>query len=338
MNFLNNIFKVKYGYATIMFSVLFFFHFLRSMNGENVLDLCLIGALAQGQERFAEEYIRSGANVNAAIDGIPLLHLATVKNDERTVKFLLQHNANVDVRDRDGDSPLLVSAIKGYAPTADLLLTHGASVDMKMILAAGLERHADVLDLLVGCHCVQESSTQDEKNKALLVMSKKPNNPALYRALVAGAHPDSQNERLNTPLHFAATQGNLRSANDLLAYHARVDIPNNTGKIPLHYACWKGHTELVNKLIDADSPLNAQDENGETPLHFAAGYGHFPVVKALVDRWANATVRNGQGKDPEDLASTPEVKRYLQATKASYIIFGLAVTYLNIINKLSGAQ
>jgi len=296
----------------------------------------LLHAVMEGRESDATRFIGEGANVNGATaDGGTLLHIAASNENERAVRWLLEHQAHVDAANQTGIKPLSLAVREGNVPITDLLLTHGATVDQASVFIATNENYLAVLDLLLGCYWVQSSATQDAKNKALLVMAKKQSNPALYRALVAGANPDSQNERLHTPLHFAASQGNVRSAKDLLAYRARTNIPNSTCNMPLHFACWKGHTELAKMLIGAGAPLNAKNGNGDTPLHFAAGYGHLPIVKALAERGALATEKNGEGKDPEVIAATPEIKQYLKDIKTSYFAIGLMVAYLNFINRMS---
>lgn len=61
--------------------------------------------------------------------GETALHIVTKRRDTTWLSFLLSRGAKPDVRDRDGNTPLLLAAQIGFLDGADLLLKRRAMVD-----------------------------------------------------------------------------------------------------------------------------------------------------------------------------------------------------------------
>lgn len=59
------------------------------------------------------------------------LHIVVRRRDTPWLGFLLQANADPDIRDRDGNTPLLLSAVSGYTEGVRILIAVGARVDLK---------------------------------------------------------------------------------------------------------------------------------------------------------------------------------------------------------------
>jgi ankyrin repeat protein len=56
------------------------------------------------------------------------LHMAVQNGQGKIVRILLEHDADCNIKDRDGLTPLAHATIRGYEDVADLLLSHGASL------------------------------------------------------------------------------------------------------------------------------------------------------------------------------------------------------------------
>jgi ankyrin repeat protein len=61
--------------------------------------------------------------------GEAALHIVTKRRDTTWLSFLLGKGAKPDIKDADGNTPLLLATQIGYAEAADLLLKRRASVD-----------------------------------------------------------------------------------------------------------------------------------------------------------------------------------------------------------------
>jgi hypothetical protein len=100
----------------------------------------------------------------------------------------------------------------------------------------------------------------------------------------------------------AAKQNEIAAVTASIASGADVNQRGGQGDTPLHWAAFNGNSELVRSLIYAGGKVNERLANGNTPLHLAAYKGHTAAVKALLEGGADATLRNRDGKTPLDLA------------------------------------
>ena len=93
---------------------------------------------------------------------------------------------------------------------------------------------------------------------------------------------------LGTPLHAAATKGNMEICRLLLDSGAEVDaVEEPSGKRPLHAASALGKAEVAKMLVERGADTEARDAKGRTPLLLAAIAGDPATVKVLIDAGAD---------------------------------------------------
>jgi ankyrin repeat protein len=103
-----------------------------------------------------------------------------------------------------------------------------------------------------------------------------------------------------SPLMLAALRGHTALVNELIARGADV---NKTGWTPLHYAATSGNLEIMNLLLENYAYIDAESPNGTTPLMMAANYGSAAAVKLLLEAGADASLRNQLGLTAIDFAT-----------------------------------
>ncbi|KAI8515131.1 positive regulation of extrinsic apoptotic signaling pathway via death domain receptors protein [Branchiostoma belcheri] len=169
------------------------------------------------------------------------LHKAALRGHVGVAEFLLKAGAQVDSRDRSGDSPLHKAASGGHVGVAELLLKAGAQVDSRdvdkdtSLHCAALRGHVGIVELL----------------------------------LKAGAQVDSRDQDDDTPLHNAATVGHVGVVELLLKAGAQVDSRNRKEDKPLHHAADRGHVGVAELLLKAGAQVDSRNERGETPEDIA---------------------------------------------------------------------
>ena len=147
----------------------------------------------------------------------------------------------------------------------------------------GIEEVVAALLEMRSCDIDEEDSFG---NTPLFWAARNGNDGVVKILLEQGVHPDKSNNAFQTPLSMASYQGYEGVVKMLLEREeVNPEIPNNNGYTPLFNAAWGGHAEIVSILL-ARNEVNLDDPNrdGDTPLHSAARNGHEEIVKRLLIR------------------------------------------------------
>eukprot|EP00092_Neocalanus_flemingeri_P024493 GFUD01026561.1.p1 GENE.GFUD01026561.1~~GFUD01026561.1.p1 ORF type:complete len:899 (-),score=198.15 GFUD01026561.1:15-2711(-) len=99
-----------------------------------------------------------------------------------------------------------------------------------------------------------------------------------------------------SPLHIAASLGNLERVQALIDDGARVDAAKEDGTTPMHSAATMGHSAVVKLLIEEGAWVENTGNNGATALMMAAAMGNLDVISTLLDGGANPNTRHAFGK------------------------------------------
>ncbi len=104
---------------------------------------------------------------------------------------------------------------------------------------------------------------------------------------------------VETGLQDAIKAGNVAEVRRLVAGGASLDRQGDLGQTPLHYAAQEGNSEIVNLLLAARSDPNAKTRfGGETALHHAAMRDDVAVANALLASGADPNITNSTGASP----------------------------------------
>ena len=126
-------------------------------------------------------------------------------------------------------------------------------------------------------------------------------------ALLLAKHPQTQVEFENalkeTPLMLAAFHNQLAVCEVLIQREAAV---NRKGWTPLHYAATKGNIAIMRLLLQENAYIDAESPNGTTPLMMAAYYAPPLAVKLLLEEGADPNLRNQGQASALDLAVSAE--------------------------------
>eukprot|EP01039_Chlorochromonas_danica_P006056 gene6056-6670_t len=169
-----------------------------------------------------------------------------------------------------GLTPLMLAAIQGKQPIAQVLLERGAEVDYK----------------------------ESRKGRTALHIAARSGQVAVaVELLKRDAAVNATDRFLKTPLMHAAKGGYLDCVKALLARGAGVNMTDEKGFSPLHYAARFGHYQVVQALAAAGAALEIRDElDGKTALHWAAQFGRKETVLALLDLGAKVNRRASKDK------------------------------------------
>jgi ankyrin repeat protein len=128
-----------------------------------------------------------------------------------------------------------------------------------------------------------ELNQPDGDGKTALLLAVSSGHPQCVEALLqAGARPNQGGAQGWTPLHEAALQGDVASAQLLLRFKADPNAREKANRgTPLHVAAFQGQLEIARLLVRAGANVNARDNEGLTPLFHAKDQAHPQLAQML---------------------------------------------------------
>lgn len=139
-----------------------------------------------------------------------------------------------------------------------------------------------------------DPNTRDANGLTGLLIALREPSPKVIDVLLASPKTDveARNASDESPLMLAAIKGQKDLVAKLMARDADINKP---GWTPLHYAASSGQLEIMKMLLEKYAFIDAQSPNGTTPLMMAAMYGSLDSVKLLLDEGADPLMKNQQG-------------------------------------------
>ena len=219
-----------------------------------------------------------------------------------TPEQLCQINGvNVNARDKNGNTPLMVAAGQNSSPeVVEMLLQAGADVNEKdengftaLMLAAKDNSDPEMVRVLLDAGA--DISAQNSKGKTVLDLARLNPNPEVAIALgLAG----------EIPLVAVAEVGSPETITKLLQAGADVNEKDENGFTALMLAAKNGSVKTMQMLLQAGADINAQSNDGFTTLMLAAlSNCNHDVIMVLLQAGADLTAQNKYGLTALDTAT-----------------------------------
>ncbi|MCX6773470.1 MAG: ankyrin repeat domain-containing protein, partial [Candidatus Micrarchaeota archaeon] len=103
-----------------------------SPGNQEKLNKMILDASKYGKTKRVERLLKAGANIEAKDnDNWTPLMIAAMNGHTQTCALLLEHNASIDAKENDGRTALIIAANNGRTQTCALLIGKGADVNAK---------------------------------------------------------------------------------------------------------------------------------------------------------------------------------------------------------------
>lgn len=284
-------------------------------------------------DSMLKEALRLGADPNARnAEGKTVLEIAVVGVLPDAVSTLLEHKADPNVKDRQGDTLLMKVGIFQNPTEADKLEVTKRLVEKGADVNATNAYGDNVLSTLINLPTIVEYlvehgakiDLQDEQGRTALYRATEANeievvkvllklgaNPNDERTIWATMHYGSDDVRkvmLSAPkfdkkspmwVQMAATEGRNETLKQLIALGADLNTPGEGNQTALLMAIDKDKTDSAKMLIAAGAKTDTVSQsgygslNGETALCLASRKGNFEVVKPLIAAKADVNATCG---------------------------------------------
>ena len=232
------------------------------------------------------------------------LHIAiqNFNTDFARALVLRQPHININLQDKDGNTPLLL-AIKKHEAFANFLIESGADTELR--------NKAGETALLVAVRDSDENlwkSLLDRPNgskidagggtypTALHVAAAIGEGETVKQLVNRGANVNAVGGVYRTALQAAAASGFDDIVEYLLEKGADASVTGGLFSNALSAAMYSGTFEIVPKLNDRGAAINVQDGQGRTAIHLAAWRCSWDVIEWLKNRDSDLSVKDHQAR------------------------------------------
>ena len=251
-------------------------------------------------------------NARGFFDDVTPLHLASRDGRVEVVRVLLEHSADVNVRDISKWTPLRHALDEGHVKVARVLIRNGADLGAQGVddwmplhwasrhgqveLVQVLLEHGAIMDAKDLYGWIPWRRALDEGHLEVV--------RALSQYCPAASSPSKGKGKSNgSLLHEASGGGHVEFARALLKYGADANAQDKNNSTPLHWASEGGHIKVALVLFEHGADATTHDKNSSTPLHWASKRGHVEFARMLFKHGADASAQDMNNSTPLHWAS-----------------------------------
>ncbi|XP_071098527.1 uncharacterized protein [Haliotis cracherodii] len=254
----------------------------RGWKGHTPLMLAVCG----GHTDVVDFLVDHGADVNMMDnDGDGLLHLACEEGNLKMVKHVISYS-DINLRDNFGWTPLSMAAVEGKFAVFKYLKGLGADLTLKD--RAGDDVYTQALQ--GGCRgIIKELGLEEHSGKSITqwnrLMKTLVKSKMVYLKTYSQQSPDLvQTDRFgNSLLHLACRGGNRQCVEYLLPSYD-IDVRGRYDLTPVMMAAVCGHEDVFQVLVSHKADLSLVSNTGENITTLARRGNNDDIVKYLLEK------------------------------------------------------
>ena len=297
--------------------------------GDTVLHTATMTSLTPS---ILELLVAGGADVNARNkDGVSPLLIAVQKRNFAHVKFYAERGADINSADKAGDTPLTLALKDGHAMLEMLVnrtnaLSHDSNGNTPLHTAVIVNASIEQIRYLISLTDDINARNSDGNNALYLAVER--NNKKIGELLLAkNADIFSTNNANDSPLHLALKKGG--DTQGWLITSRTISATDGSGNTALHYAVEWDLKKAALSLIEKGANPEAKNANGETPLFSAVKTNDPAMIALIVKGGSSIKARDNLGSSPLHTA----VRWDADASVRELVRLGIDVNAQNVAGK-----
>jgi ankyrin repeat protein len=188
------------------------------------------------------------------------LQRAVEKNRVKIARMLIDNDANINVKDENGITPLMTATLRNYPKMVRMLIISNA-----------------------------DSRIEDKNGDTALIHSIRTNNMECF-SILSNTYPEIDKRiARGKALCIAMKLGRVEMAKLLIKRYADLEY-NSYGKTALKFASARGYLDVVKLLIEKGVDVNARETCEFSALMEACCSGYIDIAKYLIEKGADVNV------------------------------------------------
>lgn len=200
------------------------------------------------------------------------LHLACLNSHPEMVQLLLDHNANIEVRDGVQRTPLILSVEGGDMQVVQILVKNGADINAQAIrgytalLWAARNDFEEMVNYLVD----RGATIAPDMLQLAFQMAVSNGMDRLFELVTEqGFNVEEMAQREPEFICPAAAGGSARIIELLVENGFVLEQADKDGCKPLHYAASEGDVDVIEYMLSQNVDIDARNLKGETAYNLA---------------------------------------------------------------------
>lgn len=239
--------------------------FLKTLWGIDLVanEDALFQSIVKNDNRAVSVLLDSGISPNAiGRDKRSALRVAVETGMRDPMMLLISRNADVNLRDPGGSTPLIAAVKKNDVDLVQQLLQVGADVNgtnaqgMPPLTIAIQEQNLPLVDIFLGLHANVNIYSKESRTPLMEAILK--DNPNLVtRILQNGANVNIKDAKGDNAMMYAIRSENMQIISSLMGTQINLDAKNDDGQTAMEYALKRGGkiSELFSRALAPEAAI-----------------------------------------------------------------------------------
>ncbi|XP_048250897.1 serine/threonine-protein phosphatase 6 regulatory ankyrin repeat subunit B-like isoform X1 [Haliotis rufescens] len=259
-------------------------------------------AVVSGQKKSLKLLVEHNADIKLCdSNNNSLLHLAIENGKTASVEYLLkEHKCDIHTRGMHGWTPLVCAVFAGKKDVLDVLLKHKTDNrlrDTNIRNAIHLACECGINSIVERLLQLTDVNASGKHGQTPIMCSASSGKKNTFDLLLSRKANINLTDDDNNSLLHVACKSDDTSILEYLLTQLDINRPGKHGWTPVMKAAVNGRKDVLDLLVKEKANLELTDDSGNNLLHLACHGGNVSIVKHLLPQF-NINSRGGNGWTP----------------------------------------